>query len=63
MARVTGWPRSASSPASCCPSAVLGSTRVGTMAMRGDAPMRKAARDYGELLSELAEPVKQAAAA
>lgn len=43
--------------------ALTGGARLLAMAMRGDDEMREAARQYGELLSELAEPPKPAAAA
>jgi DNA-binding response OmpR family regulator len=43
--------------------ALNGGARLLTMAMRGDDVMREEARRYGELLSELAEPVKVPTAA
>jgi DNA-binding response OmpR family regulator len=43
--------------------ALTAGARLLSMAMRGDEPMREAAREYGELLSELAEPVKVSEAA
>ena len=43
--------------------ALTGGARLLAMAMRGDDEMREAARQYGELLSELAEPPRPAAAA
>lgn len=43
--------------------ALTGGARLLAMAMRGDDEMREAAREYGELLSELAEPARTATAA
>lgn len=43
--------------------ALTAGARLLSMAMTGDAPLREAARKYGETLSELAEPVRTARAA
>jgi DNA-binding response OmpR family regulator len=43
--------------------ALTAGARLLSMAMRGEPPMREAAREYGELLSELAEPTASAKAA